>query len=212
MGKVVVAKSTITAGQMKDFWRKVGDGTIDFNNFSAFLENPHRLAGDPPVITGPAKTETSRPWGEVWRTVQLGTHQEFHRALTSEGFIISRSADEMLPKVEVALKPSKLQLVVVSVAELGFPTGAEDSQIFVKAVEAGLKRCPAEVGPQLRLQYPDQPRGEDLLIAMRPIADSRGIRGVFCVGHDAGGRWLGTSPEEPHSLWCNDTRWVFVRK
>ena len=42
--KVVVADSGITAPQMQDFWRKVGDGTIDGRNFQKYLENPWRFS------------------------------------------------------------------------------------------------------------------------------------------------------------------------
>jgi len=41
--KVVVAQSGISAGQMKDFWRMVEDGTIDTRRFGGFLENPSRV-------------------------------------------------------------------------------------------------------------------------------------------------------------------------
>lgn len=41
--KVVVSQSDITAGMMKDFWRMVGDGTINAKNFGGFLENPRRF-------------------------------------------------------------------------------------------------------------------------------------------------------------------------
>lgn len=42
--KIVVGQSGITAGQMQDFWRKVGDGTIDGEGFGYFLENPGKFA------------------------------------------------------------------------------------------------------------------------------------------------------------------------
>ena len=37
--KVVVDQSGITAGQLQDFWRKVGDGTIDGRVFGRMLDN-----------------------------------------------------------------------------------------------------------------------------------------------------------------------------
>ncbi|KKU86186.1 MAG: hypothetical protein A2667_00890 [Candidatus Wildermuthbacteria bacterium RIFCSPHIGHO2_01_FULL_47_27] len=42
--KIVVGQSSITAGQMKDFWRKVEDSTIDGELFGYFLENPSKYA------------------------------------------------------------------------------------------------------------------------------------------------------------------------
>ena len=50
--------------------------------------------------------------------------------------------------------------------------------------------CPNEVGPQLRLQYADQPKGEWLRIAMEAITASDGYRRLFSVGHDGGDLWL----------------------
>ena len=41
--KVVVEQSGISAGQMKDFWEKVKNGTIDHQNFGAFLESPYMM-------------------------------------------------------------------------------------------------------------------------------------------------------------------------
>ena len=41
--KVMVADSTISAPQMMDFWRKVGDGSIDGPIFQSFLRNHRRF-------------------------------------------------------------------------------------------------------------------------------------------------------------------------
>ena len=58
--------------------------------------------------------------------------------------------------------------------QLGFPNGATLKEIYAKAKDLGLELCPAEVGPLLRLNYPDQPNGEYLRIAMETINDSDG--------------------------------------
>lgn len=71
---VVVVESGITASQMKDFWRKVEDGTIDGKIFQKFLENPHLFDEENGVtlvravsIFGKSKDiiaeQTSRVWG-----------------------------------------------------------------------------------------------------------------------------------------------------
>ncbi len=41
--KVVVSGSTVTAGQLKDLFRMVADGTIGFDHLDGFLQNPHRF-------------------------------------------------------------------------------------------------------------------------------------------------------------------------
>ncbi len=67
-------------------------------------------------------------------------------------------------------------LIKLTVKDLGFPSGATTEQIFEKAIELGLELCPAEVGPQLRLQSKIK---DWTLIAMKQIADRRGYPSVF---------------------------------
>lgn len=86
------------------------------------------------------------------------------------------------------------------------------SDIYQKAKKQGLQLCPAEVGPQLRLQYADQPAGEWLVIAMEPIKDSVGGLSVFFVGHGGVDRWLDAYDGEPDYVWHADGRFVFVRR
>lgn len=70
--KVVVGQSSITAGQMKDFWRKVEDGTIGFENFGDFLENPHKFISLSVTIVralnilGADKVVTAEQSGKTW--------------------------------------------------------------------------------------------------------------------------------------------------
>jgi hypothetical protein len=72
---------------------------------------------------------------------------------------------------------TEVDLVVLSVFELGFgKQGASLKDIYARAKSLGFALCPPEVGPQLRLQYLEQPPGEVLHIAMEPIAKYDGDR------------------------------------
>lgn len=148
----------------------------------------------------------------IWKTITLGVHQsssEYRKALQINGYRIGDYADHILNKVKVSETETQLDLVVKTVAELGFKDGARRDTIYTRAIEFGLELCPAEVGPALRLAYKDQPYGEWLRIAMEPIAASGGRLEVFVV-RGAGGRWLYGGSGAPDSFWFADSRWVFV--
>jgi len=160
-------------------------------------------------------------WGppefNSWRPLTLGLHKTadlYREALTQAGFKISDWTRDILgkPQFTVATEETEVNLVVVSVADLGFPKGATRAQIYTRAKQLGLKLCPPEVGPALRLQYSDQPQGEWLLIAMEPISGPDGSPYVFCVGHGDSGRWLRESGGFPRGCWNADCCWVFLRK
>ena len=153
----------------------------------------------------------------VWKTIKFGTGlrtaDEFRRALKSNGFRIGEWSNDILgrPVFVAAPKETEVDLVVVSVGELGFKNGASRREIYECAQELGLELCPAEVGPQLRLQYKDQPCGEWLLIGMEPIDDSHSNSNVFLVGHNDDGLWLEGHYGPAGFVWDGRDRWVFLR-
>lgn len=151
----------------------------------------------------------------AWKTIKLGTHdshQALRQALVDGGFRIGSWGDDILKRISVATKPNRVDLVLTTVAELGFPNGARWSEVYGKILSLGLRLCPAEAGPQLRFQYPDQPMGEWVLIAMEPITDSDGYPHVFSVARDGRGRWLGAPYGRSGHFVLGDHRWVFCRK
>jgi len=52
-----------------------------------------------------------------------------------------------------------VEIVTLSVDELGFGEGATYGQLIARALESGLTECPLELGPHLRMQFLDQPEG-----------------------------------------------------
>lgn len=155
---------------------------------------------------------------KVWKTIKLGTKglktaDDFRKAIKSAGMSIGDWGNDILgkPAFSVASEETEVDLVNVSVGELGFKRGAERRDIIAKALSLGLELCPNEVGPQLRLQYADQPRGEWLLIGMEPITGSGGGLDVFGVGHDDDELWLSGDCGYADGIWDADDRFVFVR-
>ena len=191
-----------TLGQVEAVFNKLGgdDGVRRF------------LSGE--LVVKPV----ARNWS-TWKTIRLGTNglktaDDFRKFLKDNGFSIGDYANDILgkPTFTAAAEEIELDLVVASVAELGFKNGATREQIYARAKELGLDLCPAEVGPQLRLQYKDQPNGEWLIVAMEPIADSGGSLRLFGVLRSDSGLWLGGFCGWPDCVWYSGSRFVFSRR
>ncbi len=155
----------------------------------------------------------------IWKTVRLGTGftspSEFIKAITQSGMRVHMFAIAPMerPLFIPYEREIEVELVVKTGYELGF-TGklVARPHVLTRARELGLALCPAEVGPQLRLQYPNQPEGEGLVIGMEPTGADFGYAVTFDVSHANGDRWL--SVDFLHDPDCRDlveSRYVFVR-
>src|SRR6266540_4386770 len=117
---------------------------------------------------------------QIWRRITLDTYKgvdAYRDALDSAKIKIGDSADEILgrPAFPYARTKTDVELAVLSAADLGVESDqASLAQVYQRARQAGLELCPAGVGPQLRLEYRNQPLGEALDIAMEPVATYRG--------------------------------------
>ncbi len=156
------------------------------------------------------------PWPKfpTWRTVKLGTHktvEEFITAIEAGGSQLSKWARDIITKVTLAKEPTELDLVVITGSDVGLEGRYTTAQVNAAAEAHGLLKCPAEVGPALREQYPEQPKGEGLHVAMEPVADSDDNFSVFLVAHSDDDRWLSARSGRPDRVWRSGCRWIFAR-
>jgi hypothetical protein len=127
---------------------------------------------------------------------------------------LGESASEIIgrPAFLLGTTRRKVDLALVSVSELGFESGgALVADIYARARRLGLELCPAEVGPQLRLQYLEQPLGEFIQIAMEPIATYGGDLVDLTVGNGGAGLLLVGGSRPSGSIMHSSLRLVFVR-
>ena len=157
----------------------------------------------------------------VKKTIKLGTHRspkQLCRAIlgssSPEGVPckIGEWGNDILRRIAVARSMADVVLYFATVADIGFPNGAPWSAIWSKLDELGYAKCPAEVGPQLRLQYLDQPLGEWVWVVMEPIPDSYGYPFVFSVERNEDGLWLYGDDGRPGCNLNADALLAFVRK
>jgi hypothetical protein len=69
--------------------------------------------------------------------------------------------------------------------------------------------CPLEVGPELRLQYDNQPTGERVYVAMKPITASDGEPRIFVVEHTPAGLSLDAARARPDDRWAPEDLFLF---
>ena len=122
--------------------------------------------------------------------------------------------------------PYTVGTVVLAVRDLGYPEGATTREIIGtdedtdehgdpasfscgQGAQLGLDLCPADLGPHLRLQYRDQPLGERLHIAMKPIPSSEGEPRIFVLEHNADGMSLDAARARPDDKWQATDIFVF---
>jgi len=129
-----------------------------------------------------------------WRSIVIGgvAGAELINALEASCVLSPFAANVLYQRAFPTLRASQsVSLIILRPADLGFPGGALYGDMLhkptlVKWSRANLsgqiiETCPAEVGPHLRLQYPDQPRGEVLWIVMQGAHDADYLERLFCV-------------------------------
>jgi hypothetical protein len=99
---------------------------------------------------------------------------------------------------------------VLSAADLGVESDQSSlAEVYQRAREAGLELCPAEVGPQLRSDYRNQPLGEALDIAMEPVATYSGDPTILTLANWGTGLLLIGRDVRPESMVFRKSRFVF---
>ena len=163
---------------------------------------------------GPAlRTGADAP---VWKHISVGTYGEelaLRNALDMAGCAQGDLAEQILARssFQVSTQKAELDLVVLSPRTLGIQTEtARLADFYARARAFGFRLAPAEVGPQLRLQYFDQPVGEVLHIGMDPLTTWSGRPVIFVVANGAEGLML-IGQDVAGGYVPSSVRFLFVR-
>ena len=190
-------------------------GGLNLGQVEAIVNKLGGMDGVRRFLAGELVAKVAERTFAIWKTIKLGVKglqtDDFQKALEEAGCEVSDWASDILGKPTFTVSETEMDvdLVVVSNVELGFRGGAKFKDIYACAKELGLELCPAEVGPGLRLQYKDQPKGEGFIVAMEPIIDSYGRPLVFRVEHNDEGLLLHGHYGRPDYSWDGDDRFVF---
>jgi hypothetical protein len=153
----------------------------------------------------------------IWKKITIGTFAEsiaLRNELDVTGCNVGGQASEILARPTFTLGSHKtdVDLVAVSPAQLGFTSDTVTlAAVYARARQLGFELAAAEVGPQLRLQYIDQPMGEFLIVGMEPIKTWSGESIILNVANGGAGLILIGQDGRAGAEIPATSRFVFVR-
>ena len=141
--------------------------------------------------------------GRTLATVKLGVHKTERasvRSLVKNRIMISAGAHAILRKIPFSQTPTDIELIEVSVSELGFNKLTRYDRICDRIKKRGLDLCPGEAAVMLR-EFCKDPTYQDVgqgmvgigewtLVAMEFVTDSCFGPSMFMIGDDSSGLWL----------------------
>lgn len=152
------------------------------------------------------------------KTIDLGNNmkngQDILFAMNQQGIHSDPPINEIIGNPNFVVFPGnkEVDLVTISPVELGLMEERTSYGCICKrAVEIGLEKCPAEVGPQLCLQN-GLPSGEELIICMEPNPPTtKGVHSIFYVSTLVKNNpKLSVYNGSLNVLWAWNRRFVFV--
>jgi hypothetical protein len=182
----------------------------------AVLQNFNALRA--PAAPVAPREITSAATTPVWKTIAIGTTTStfgLRNALDAASCGVGDLAEQVLARPAFTVSRTRLDvdLVSVSAAELGFRgRTAPLADIYAQAQKLGFELASAEIGPQLRLQYFDQPIGEFLHIGMEPMRTWTGEPVILVVANGGAGLILVGQDGEAEAAIPVTSRFVFVRR
>lgn len=176
-------------------------------------------------------TDYPEGWVPVWNRVIGGKKPtELEDVLDRAEIYVGSLARSMMMSHEFTTldKPETVRLVMLSVFDMGFQTGATTAQIIGtendvdelgnpapfnkgRMTELGLELCLPELAIYQRIADHNQEVNASYCIAMKPITDSSGFPNFFRLVRQ-GGLWLRTNLAQPYHLWNPEDQLVFSHR
>jgi hypothetical protein len=120
----------------------------------------------------------------IARTVQIGgqTKPQLLERLAQNGVELNEAARILFASDKFVTSGvcAQLRTVELRVRQLGFPKGATTPDLYASAIRLGLRLCPLELGPHLRLQFLEQPEG----FLGQPVRQDRAPPGAITIASE----------------------------
>ncbi|RIJ66945.1 helicase [Rummeliibacillus sp. POC4] len=164
----------------------------------------------------------------ITRIVEVGglSKTELIQKLKQNSILMNEYGEKLLTDERFTTSPIKhsLHTVELTVSNLGFPKGTTSSKLYKRAAELGLKLCPIELGPYLRLAFTDQSEeySENLLkrkqaplgsitIASEILTENDNFPKGFYLRKINGTLWLRGYIADQLHIWNPHDHFIFCR-
>ncbi len=151
----------------------------------------------------------------IFKRITIGgmaTH-ELRRSLMRSNCLLSRVVSDLLDQMVLLPSHQTVNIVEVSLKDLGFIERVDYEDVYERAAMFGLSVCPEELGFYLRIQYLDQPKGDDVMIAMKPIS-IHSLQSVYVLQCDQNNNillWTRGIPQPRHrGVWELESKFIFI--
>lgn len=205
-GSMKKGEPTIIAGSCKPYWGWKLDTQLIF------------ISGD---SAEKIKAAMAVPWKmKVWRQVTLTTKlgrypAEFPELLEAKKIRVGNGSALMKQNAFVEVfEEQTVDVVRVSVRELGGTNYTRYDEICEFANVHELDWCPPQLAPELLLQCPKATMGdEDLIMGMRSIRDGHGCPGIFKINRDPErNKDLGAIEAHPDTVFHPSDVFLFIKR
>ena len=164
--------------------------------------------------------------------VRIGglSKRELLHSLSKHAIRWNQAAEDLFQddRFQASTREMEVPIRATSLEELGFPEGATYPRIIARAHEWGLRECPLELGPFLRMQYQEatqrvgaQNSGAEqlsqgkapigsLTVASRPLDEKDQTPKGFYLRSLDGERWLRGYWADFEHVWSCDDLFVFA--
>ena len=177
----------------------------------------------------PADSDATYPACPVIvRTVRVGgqSKAELLRRLERSGVEINELARVLFASDKFVTSDVCTQMTTLElrVRNLGFPRGAKILDLYASAARLGLRLCPVELGPHLRLQFLDQAEGflgrpvwqhrappGSITVASEMLSDDDESPKGFYLRRIEGTLWLRGYQCGREHVWDPEDRFLFVQ-
>ncbi len=173
---------------------------------------------------------------KIWKTIKIGligssygSRANFIIHLTDDGYCdagncrsISNTLFEVIERIPLCNTPQRVNLARKSIKQLELKKKKPTYDEICRAAKKkfGLVKCLPDVGLELAYQYPEQPRGEAVLVASEPIMlpGDDDTKQIISLYHGQPTRNLNPNgkmaitvfPDYDYKKWDEDLEFVFT--